>query len=193
MANVIKPKRSNTAAKVPTTSDLLSGEFGVNMADQKCYINNGTLVVQVGSGKLIGLQDVTVTSPTSGQVLSWNGSAWVNAAAGAGTVTSVSGSGTVAGITLTGTVTSSGSLTLGGTFALPTGQVTTRMIYDTFTANGSTTSFTTSATYTSGKIQVFCNGVEMRNGSDVTVTSGTAVVFATAPANTSLIDLVYPT
>jgi len=60
MANIFKPKRSNTAAKVPTTSDLTSGEFGVNMADQKCYINNGTLVVQVGSGKLIGLQDVTV-------------------------------------------------------------------------------------------------------------------------------------
>ena len=35
--------------------------------------------------------------------------------AGVGTVTSVSGTGTVNGITLTGTVTSSGSLTLGGT------------------------------------------------------------------------------
>ena len=35
--------------------------------------------------------------------------------AGTGTVTSVSGTGTVNGITLTGTVTSSGSLTLGGT------------------------------------------------------------------------------
>jgi hypothetical protein len=240
MANVIKPKRSNTAAKVPTTSDLSSGEFGVNMADQKSYINNGTAVVQVGAGKLVGLQDVTVTSPTSGQVISWNGTAWVNAAAGAGTVTSVTGTapvvssggttpaismaaantttngyltstdwntfnnkgsgtvtsvggtGTVAGITLTGTVTTSGNLTLGGTFSLPSGQVPGKMIYDTFTANGSTTSFTTTNTYTSGKIDVYCNGVKMRNGSDVTVTSGTAVVFATAPANTSLIDLVYP-
>lgn len=68
----------------------------------------------------------------------------------------------------------------------------TQMIYDTFTANGSTTSFSTSVAYTSGKIEVYCNGVKMRNGSDVTVTSGTAVVFASAPANTSLIDLVYP-
>ena len=73
------------------------------------------------------------------------------------------------------------------------GVVAGKMIYDTFTANGSTTSFTTSATYTSGKIEVYCNGVKMRNGSDVTVTSGTAVVFASAPANTSLIDVVYPT
>ena len=37
--------------------------------------------------------------------------------AGLGTVTSVSGAGTVNGITLTGTVTTSGSLTLGGTLS----------------------------------------------------------------------------
>lgn len=37
---------------------------------------------------------------------------------GSGTVTSVSGAGTVSGLTLTGTVTSSGSLTLGGTLAV---------------------------------------------------------------------------
>ena len=107
--------------------------------------------------------------------------------AGAGTVTSVSGTGTVAGLTLSGTVTSSGNITLGGNLS-----ITADMIYDNFTANGTQTSFTTSQTYTSGKIEVYCNGVKMRNGDDVTVTSETAVVFATAPANTSLIDLVYP-
>jgi hypothetical protein len=92
MANTIKPKRSNTAAKVPTTSDLSSGEFGVNMADQKSYINNGTTVVQVGAGKLVGLQDVTVTSPTAGQSLLYNGTAWVNSNAGAGDVTGAASS-----------------------------------------------------------------------------------------------------
>ena len=288
MANVIKPKRSNTAAKVPTTTDLSSGEFGVNMADQKSYINNGTSVVQVGAGKLVGLQDVTVTSPTSGQTLSWNGTAWVNATGGSGsvtsvtatspvastggttpvismpaattsvsgyltstdwntfnnkgsgtvtsvtgtapvvssggttpaismaaantttngyltstdwntfngkgsgTVTSIGGTGTVAGITLTGTVTSSGSLTLGGTFALPSGQVPGKMIYDNFTATASQTSFTTSNTYTASKIDVFCNGIKMVNGTDVTVTSGTAVVFATGLAVGTLVNVVYP-
>lgn len=44
-----------------------------------------------------------------------------------GTVTSVSGDGTVSGLTLTGTVTGSGSLTLGGTLALTSGQVTTAL------------------------------------------------------------------
>lgn len=111
---------------------------------------------------------------------------------GSGTVTSVGGTGTVAGITLTGTVTSSGSLTLGGTFALPSGQVPGKMIYDTFTATALQTTFTSSATYTSGKIEVYCNGVKMRNGTDVTVTSGTSVVFATGLAVGSLVDLVYP-
>jgi hypothetical protein len=111
---------------------------------------------------------------------------------GNGTVTSVSGTGTVAGISLSGTVTSTGNLTLGGTFALPNGQVTGKIIYDTFTATASQTTFTTSQTYTSGKIEVFVNGVKFRNGSDVTVTSGTSVVMATGLTVNDLVDLVYP-
>lgn len=46
-----------------------------------------------------------------------------------GTVTSVSGTGTVSGLTLTGTVTGSGSLTLGGTLSLTSGDVTTALGY----------------------------------------------------------------
>lgn len=56
---------------------------------------------------------------TSGQVLTSQGASaapiWATPAAG--TVTSVSGTGSVNGITLSGTVTSSGSLTLGGTLS----------------------------------------------------------------------------
>jgi len=57
----------------------------------------------------------------NGQVLTTNGSGvttWTTN--GAGTVTSVGGTGTVNGLTLTGTVTSTGDLTLGGSFVLPT-------------------------------------------------------------------------
>lgn len=109
-----------------------------------------------------------------------------------GTVTSVSGTGTVAGISLSGTVTTSGSLTLGGTFALPSGQVPGKMVYDTFTATASQTIFTTSATYTSGKIEVYVNGVKIRNGTDVTVTAGTSVTMASGLPVGTLVDLVYP-
>ena len=56
----------------------------------------------------------------NGQVLTTDGNGvttWTTN--GAGTVTSVGGTGTVNGLSLSGTVTSSGSLTLGGQFALP--------------------------------------------------------------------------
>ena len=104
-----------------------------------------------------------------------------------GTVTSVGGTGTVSGLTLTGTVTTSGNLTLGGNLT-----IAADMIYDSFTATASQTTFTPSATYTSGKIDVYANGIKMRNGSDVTVTSGNSVVFASGLAAGTLVDLVYP-
>ena len=66
------------------------------------------------------------------------------------------------------------------------------MTYDTFTSTASQTTFTTSATYVSGKIEVFLQGVKMRNGSDVTVTSGTSIVFASALSAGQLVDAVYP-
>lgn len=72
------------------------------------------------------------------------------------------------------------------------GVVTGKMIYDSFTATASQTTFTPSNTYTSGKIDVYCNGVRMINGSDVTVTSGTSVVFATGLPVGFLVSLVYP-
>ena len=59
-----------------------------------------------------------ITAPTIADTyLNWSGSAFRWSSNPLGTVTSVSGTGTVNGITLTGTVTSSGSLTLGGTLS----------------------------------------------------------------------------
>ena len=37
MATVIKPKKSETAAAVPPTSDLAVGEICINVTDQKIY------------------------------------------------------------------------------------------------------------------------------------------------------------
>jgi len=70
--------------------------------------------------------------------------------------------------------------------------ITSKMIYDQFTSSAAQTTFTTTQTYTSGKIQVFCQGVQMVNAVDVTVSNGTTVVFVTAPATSSKVDLVYP-
>jgi hypothetical protein len=66
------------------------------------------------------------------------------------------------------------------------------LTYDEFNATASQTTFTTSATYTSGKIQVSVNGVIMDNGTDVTVTSGTQVVFATGLTLNDRVFLIYP-
>ena len=73
------------------------------------------------------------------------------------------------------------------------GVVAGKMIYDQFTATAAQTTFTTSVTYISGKIEVYANGVKMVNAADVTVTSGTSVVFATGVALNTRVDLVYPT
>jgi len=55
-------------------------------------------------------------------------------ASGTGSVSSVSGTGTVSGITLSGTVTSTGSLTLGGTLSLNSGNVTTALGFTPYNA-----------------------------------------------------------
>ena len=65
---------------------------------------------------LSGLSDVLITSPSSGQVLAYNGSAWVNSSeSGLGTVTSVSvtTANGVSGTVATATTTPAITLTLG--------------------------------------------------------------------------------
>jgi len=49
MANVFKPKRSNTASSVPTTSDLIDGELAVNSADRKIFLREGSDIVEIAS------------------------------------------------------------------------------------------------------------------------------------------------
>ena len=50
MAIVLKPKKSETASSVPTTSDLAVGEICMNVADQKIYTRKSDdSIVVVGS------------------------------------------------------------------------------------------------------------------------------------------------
>ena len=65
------------------------------------------------------------------------------------------------------------------------------LVYDLFTATAGQTTFTTSQTYTSGKIEVSVNGVILVNGVDVTVTSGTQFV-TTALTVGDRVFAVYP-
>jgi len=110
----------------------------------------------------------------------------IGAGTGSGTVTSVAVS---AG---TGISVSGSPITSSGTITVALASIAGSYYFDTFTATGGQTSFSTSQAYTSGKISVYKNGAKMRNGTDVTVTSGNAVVFAVACTAGDLIDVDYP-
>lgn len=103
--------------------------LGPNTVSKTWIIENATsgsqiITIKQGSG-------ATVNIPNGSKVMVVTDGAGAGAAvfnanpteAGAGTVTSVGGTGTVNGITLTGTVTSSGDLTLGGTFSATVSEI----------------------------------------------------------------------
>ena len=104
--------------------------------------------------------------------------------------------GTPSSITLTNAGGTAASLTAGTATSangVAAGVVAGEMVYDKFVATASQTTFTTTVSYISGKIEVYANGVKMVNVSDVTVTSGTSVVFLVGLTVGTNVDLVYPT
>lgn len=84
-----------------------------------CY-GSGTpnIAIEIQSNGQFKWNNYTIPAPTGNTSLFLrNDGTWATATGGGGgTVTSVSGTGNVYGLTLTGTVTTSGSLTLGGSF-----------------------------------------------------------------------------
>lgn len=137
----------------------------------------GTILIRINPGSTLGGTDsnAQINGASNGQIITYDTSNgyWKNTTLNAGTGVSVSAA-------------TGGALTVGLT------SIASAMVYDQFTATASQTSFTTSQTYTSGKISVYKNGTKMRNGTDVTVTSGTAVVFAVACTVNDTIDIDYP-
>jgi hypothetical protein len=49
MANIFKPKRSNTGSSIPTISNLIDGELAVNSADKKIYLRDGLSVIEISN------------------------------------------------------------------------------------------------------------------------------------------------
>ena len=138
--------------------------LGPNTVSKVWMIENATtgsqiITIKQGSGATVdvanGSKVMVVTDGAGAGAAVFN----ANPTEVGGTVTSVSGTGTVNGLTLTGTVTSSGSLTLGGTLANVdlTSQVTGTLPI----ANGGTgttsTTFVNLATNVSGELP-FANG-----------------------------------
>lgn len=78
MATIIKLK---TGTSAPSTSDLVAREVAIDTSAQKFYINDSGTIKEIGgasSSSLSALNDVTISSVASSQVLFYNGSAWVN-------------------------------------------------------------------------------------------------------------------
>jgi hypothetical protein len=134
--------RTSTASAAPTSGNLSAGELAINLLDEKLYFKNNAGVVKLLAANVTPVANggtALTATPANGQLPIGNGSGYTLATLsagsgisisntsggititstvtpGSGTVTSVGGTGSINGLTLTGTVTSSGNLTLGGTF-----------------------------------------------------------------------------
>jgi len=111
------PNISITQSSATTSGYLSSTDWNTfnNKQPSGTYVTSVTATSPVLSsgGTTPNISMGAASSSTSGYLTSTDWTTFNNK--GSGSVTSVSGTGTVNGITLTGTVTSSGSLTLGGT------------------------------------------------------------------------------
>jgi hypothetical protein len=152
--------------------------------------------VSVSGGPVTSSGSITVTNTAPDQVVSLTG-AGTTAVTGTypnftitsndqyvGTVTSVNGTGSVNGITLTGTVTSSGSLTLGGT--LSGVSLTTQVSGTLPIANGGTGA--TSAATARTSLGVAASGAN----TDITSIALTTGTISTAPTGgTDIVNKTY--
>lgn len=72
---------------------------------------------------------------------------------------------------------------------LGTSALTNAYIKQAFTGTGACTTFTVSGGYTPNQLEVFVNGIR-QEGSEITISSGSTVVFGTAPVNNAVIEVV---
>ena len=67
MPVIIKPKKSETASSVPTTSDIAVGEICINVTDQKIYTrksDNSIVVIASTTAAGATLQQATAKAVT---------------------------------------------------------------------------------------------------------------------------------
>jgi hypothetical protein len=140
-----------TASWTDINTDAVTSVFG----------RTGAVVATEGDYTLTQLGDVTITSPSSGQVLKYNGTAWINDTdANTGTVTSVAMT-VPTGLSIAGSpITSSGTLavTFAAGYSIPTNASQTT--WDTAYTNRITSLTTTG---TSGAATLIANVLNIPN------------------------------
>jgi len=153
------------------------------------------------------LTNVSSSSPSSGQVLKWDGSSWAPAADASGSGASnsfetiaISGQSSVVAESATDTL----NLVAGNNITLTTNASTDTITIassggsssqlvaqkNTFTGNGSTTAYTLSSSIDDeARTQVYIDGVYQSKSTYST--SGTTLTFSTAPPNTAEIEIIH--
>lgn len=152
------------------------------------------------------LTNVASTSPSTGQVLKWNGSSWAPGTdtAGSGASNSfetiaIAGQTSVVADSATDTLTlvagdnitmttnaSTDTITIASSGG--TSQLTAEK--NTFTGNGSTTAYTLTSTVSDeARTQVYIDGVYQSK--DTYSTSGSTLTFSTAPPNSTAIEIIH--
>jgi hypothetical protein len=110
--NAVSAQTTGAGSVTVTVSHAVTSVFG----------RTGAVSATSGDYSLSQIGGVSLSSPSNGQILQFNGTNWVNAAAPATGVTSVGASGGTTGLSFTGSpITSTGTLTLSGTLAVGSG------------------------------------------------------------------------
>jgi hypothetical protein len=188
MANVIQIKRSSTAGSVPSAGALQAGEMALNLTDKFLYAGTGSSVFQVvgavqidNNGTLNStrpsinfIPGTNVTLSVSDNAVSNRADVTINATSSA-TVTSVQVSGGTTGLTTSGgPITTSGTITLGGTLGATSGGTG----LGSFVSGGAVYATSTSA-LTTGTLPVTAGGTGVTSstgsGSVVLSNNGTIV------------------
>ena len=112
LSNIGNSSLTNSAITINGTSTSLGGSISVGTVTSV----TGTAPVVSSGGATPAISMPAATGSVNGYLTSTDWTTFNNK--GSGSVTSVSGTGTVNGLTITGTVTTTGSLTLGGTLDL---------------------------------------------------------------------------
>jgi hypothetical protein len=179
---VVSSGGTTPAISMPAATGSVNGYL--TSTDWTTFNNkgSGTVTSVTGTSPVVSSGGVTpaismpaATTSVSGYLTStdWN----TFNSKGSGTVTSVSGTGTVNGLTLTGTVTTSGSLTLGGTLS---GIANSALTNSSITINGSSVSLGGSVTVTATASAALTIGTGLSgtsyNGSTAVTIANTGVL-----------------
>jgi len=211
MANTVFQLRRNAVSGTrPTTLTVSSGELAINTTDGILFSANATSIFEIGGN----LTSISVGNSTSRffvvntTVVAIGNSHFVaNGNVGIGNTAptvKLHITGTDA-VLLPGGTTAQRPATANGMIRYNSNTRTIEAVANTtwtslmaayssvreqFTASNNQTTFTVTGGYVAGQVDVYYNGVKLRNGSEINVSDGTTVVLATGAVNNALIEVV---